>query len=79
MSSRLRDACGRFIGPQEPDLGPFWIEAPTSQRDWHAPKACNVVDVRRPLPDPDAEGGKGFETVFTGTYAECGAWLEANA
>lgn len=74
---RLRDKRGRFVGPQEPEPGPFWIEAPTDA-DWQAPNSCNVVDVRRPMPDPANEGGKGFEVVFTGTYAECDAWLEAN-
>lgn len=77
--SLARDAQGRFTGPQEPDPGPLWIEAPANPGDWHAPNSCNVVDVRRPLPDPDGGGGKGFETVFTGTYAECDAWLEASA
>lgn len=58
--------------------GPLWIEAPMNQADWNAPQSCNVVDLRRPRPDPDREGGKGFEAVFTGTFAECDAWLEAN-
>jgi hypothetical protein len=57
------------------DLGHLWIEAPIG-KDWCAPKSCSVVDVRRPLADPTAEGGKGFEAVFSGTYAECDAWLE---
>jgi hypothetical protein len=67
------------MGPQEPSPGPFWIESPTDPREWHAPGSCNIVDVRRPLPDLDREGGKGFEVVFVGTFAECDAWLEANA
>lgn len=74
---RERDKLGRFVGPREPELGPYWIEAPTDPREWHAPGACNVVDVRRPNPDPLNEGGKGFEVVFTGTFAECDAWMEA--
>lgn len=77
--SQVRDARGRFTGPQEPDPGPLWIEAPADPRDWHAPDSCNVVDFRHPLPDPSGEGGKGFKVVFTGTYAECDAWLEATA
>lgn len=60
------------------DPGPLWIEAPSDQTAWGAPNSCSVVDFRRPLPDPDGEGGKGFEAVFSGTYAECDAWLEAN-
>lgn len=59
--------------------GPLWIEAPPNQRDWREPNSCNVVDVRCPMPDPSGEGGKGFAVVFTGTYAECDAWLEASA
>lgn len=74
---RLRDKRGRFVGPQEPDPGPLWIEAPTGG-DWRAPNSCSVVDVRRPLPDPQNLGGQGFEVLFTGTYAECDAWLEAH-
>ena len=77
--SQLRDKLGRFTYPQEPDPGPLWIEAPLHPADWHLSDSCNVVDVRRPMPDPDGEGGKGFEVVFIGTYAECDAWLEANA
>lgn len=75
---RPRDKFGRFTYPQEPDLGPYWIEAPTDA-DWHAPDSCHVVNVRMPNPDPDGEGGKGFAVVFTGTFAECDAWLEAHA
>ena len=74
----LRDKLGRFMGPQEPDPGPLWIEAPTGQ-DWNAPQSCNVVDMRQPNPDSTGEGGKGFVAVFSGTYAECDAWLEAQA
>jgi len=75
---RHRDRQGRFAYPPEPDLGPYWIEAPNAPADWRAPNSCCVVNVRRPLPDPLNEGGKGFETVFTGTFAECDAWMEAN-
>lgn len=71
-----RDHLGRFIGPKEPDLGPYWIEAPTDG-DWQAPNSCSVVNVRQPNPDPLNEGGKGFACVFTGTFAECDAWIEA--
>lgn len=73
-----RDSRGRFALPPEPDPGPFWIEAPTDQRVWGAPGACNVVDLRRPNPDPGREGGKGFAVVFKGTFAECDAWLGAH-
>lgn len=73
--NRLRDKHGRFMGPQEPDPGPLWIEAPPNPEEWDAPGACSVVDIRRPMPDPLDEGGKGFEVVFTGTFAECDAWL----
>lgn len=74
---RLRDKCGRFMGPQEPDPGPLWIEAPTRQAEWGLPLSCSVVDLRQPNPDPTGEGGKGFVAVFTGSFAECDAWLEA--
>lgn len=57
----------------------FCIEAPTSSAVWGLAGSCSVVDTLRPLPDPEDEGGKGFEAVFTGTFAECNAWLEANA
>lgn len=67
------------MSAHEPDPGPLWIEAPTDQREWSAPNSCSVVDFRRPLPDPTGEGGKGFTAVFTGTFAECDAWLAANA
>ena len=77
--TRLRDASGRFTYPPEPAPGPFWIEAPNAPANWNAPLSCSVVDIRRPLPDPSGEGGKGFEAGFHGTYAECDAWLEANA
>jgi len=73
---RPRDKRGRFTGPQEPDPGPFWIEAPTNPAEWRAPLSCSVVDVRQPNPDPANEGGKGFAVVFSGTFAECDAWLE---
>jgi protein-tyrosine-phosphatase len=76
--TQLRDASGRFTYPQEPDPGHLWIEAPSSPASWNFPRSCSVVDFRRPLPDPTGEGGKGFEAVFCGTYAECDAWLEAN-
>jgi hypothetical protein len=76
---RQRDERGRFMSTQELDLGPFWIEAPTSPSEWRAPLSCNVVDVRQPNPDPNNEGGKGFAVVFSGTFAECDAWLEAHA
>lgn len=79
MSNRARDVRGRFMGPQEPDPGPLWIEAPSDPRDWSGSNCCNVVDIRRPMPDPLREGGKGFAVVFTGSFAECDAWLEANA
>jgi hypothetical protein len=78
LERQIRDKRGRFMGPQEPDPGPFWIEAPTNPHEWGARAACNVVGVRRPNPDPAGEGGKGFEVVFTGTFAECDSWLEAN-
>lgn len=77
--AQLRDKRGRFMGPQEPDPGPLWIEAPTSPLEWFGPQSCNVVDIRQPNPDPNNEGGKGFAVVFTGTFAECDAWLEAHA
>lgn len=73
----LRDGHGRFQAQQEPDTGPYLIEAPTGG-DWNAPYSCGVVDLRRPRPDPDREGGKGFIVVFTGTFAECDRWLEAH-
>lgn len=72
-----RDSRGRFTGPQEPDPGPLWIEAPMDALEWREPNSCHVVDFRRPMPDPAREGGKGFEVVFTGTFAECDVWLEA--
>ena len=69
--NQLRDKAGRFMGPQEPDPGPLWIEAPTTQAEWSLPLSCSVVDLRQPNPDPTGEGGKGFVSVFTGTFAEC--------
>lgn len=77
MSHSLRDALGRFTGTKEPDLGPFWIEAPSDPREWGSQNSCKVIDVRRPLPDPNGLGGQGFESVFSGTYAECDVYLEA--
>lgn len=76
--AQLRDKLGRFMGPQEPDPGPYWIEAPTDPLEWQGRYACSVIDVRRPNPDPEGIGGQGFAVVFTGTFAECDAWLEAN-
>lgn len=73
-----RDKLGRFMGPQEPDPGPLWIEAPTNAA-WDTPLSCNVVDLRHPNPDPANEGRKGFAVVFAGTFAECDAYLEAHA
>lgn len=35
---------------------------------------CKVVDLRRPNPGD----GNGFAYVFTGTFAECDAWIEAH-
>jgi len=77
--AQQRDKRGRFTGPQEPPPGPLLIEAPLTPSEWTTPGSCNVVDVRRPNPDPTNEGGKGFAVVFTGTFAECDAWLEAHA
>ncbi|MDP3869135.1 hypothetical protein [Phenylobacterium sp.] len=77
--ARLRDKAGRFLGTQEPDPGPLWIEAPSDPSSWGEPNSCSVVDFRRPMPDPDGKGGKGFEAVFHGTYAECDAWLARTA
>ena len=79
MTTKLRDSRGRFMAQRAPDPGPYWIEAPTDPQDWQVPNACSVVDLRRPKPDPRSEGGKGFDAVFMGTFAECDAWLERNA
>lgn len=58
---------------QEPDPGPYWIEMDTHDgRPNYAD--CNVVDIRRPI----GGDGEGFVVLFTGTYAECDAWLEAH-
>ena len=77
--TRERDSKGRFVGPKEPDPGPLWIEAPIDRQSWGEPNSCNVVDIRQPMPDPHSEEGKGFAVVFTGTFDECDAFLEASA
>lgn len=72
----LRDNAGRFRSPPEPDPGPYWIECDLTQL---GPVNCHVVDTRQPNPDPTGEGGQGWVSVFSGSYTECDAWLEANA
>jgi hypothetical protein len=56
-----------------PDLGPYEIETPLvdGRPDWSG--ASNVVR----LPRAD-EPHDGFVSVFTGTFAECDAWIEAH-
>lgn len=74
--TRNRDKQGRFIPSwEEPAQGPYEIECTPFLG---VLIGCGVVDLRRPNPDPDNEGGKGFARVFEGSFAECDAWLETN-
>lgn len=54
-----------------PDLGPYEIEVPIV---YGCPDLANssVVDTRR----PNEPAGTGFAIVFSGTFAECDAWIE---
>lgn len=61
-----------------PDLGPYMIEVPQRPFGGLDTEHCSVVDTRKPIPDPLGEGGKGWVSVFSGTYSECDAWIEAH-
>lgn len=57
-------------------LGPYMIECPKLPLGFGIDTDhCEVVDTRQPNPDPTGEGGKGWVSVFSGTFEDCDSWL----
>ncbi len=49
----------------------YWIECDLTPL---GPQNSSVVDFTKPI----GGAGEGFESVFTGSFEECDAWLDAH-